>query len=123
MIRHRATAFHPFIGMDVPALVAMRARQRPAHPFLVWEPFEGKGEVLTYAAFHDLVGRLAAGLAARGLRPGDHLLVHLDNCLETILAWYACAEIGAVAGGDHGERLLRVARARSAHDDRHAPEG
>ena len=83
--------------MDVPALVAMRARHRPDHPFLAWEPFEGKGEVLTYAAFHDLVGRLAAGLAARGVRRGDHLLVHLDNCLEIILAWYACAELGAVA--------------------------
>ena len=87
MIRHRATAFHPFTGMDVPALVAMRARQRPDHPFLVWEPFEGKGEVLTYASFHDLVGRLAAGLAARGVRRGDHLLVHLDNCLEILLAF------------------------------------
>jgi crotonobetaine/carnitine-CoA ligase len=87
----------PLAGIDVPWLVAMRARTRHDHPFLIWEPFEGAGETLTYGAFDDRVGRLAAGLARRGLRQGDFLLVHLDNCLETILAWYAAAELGAVA--------------------------
>jgi crotonobetaine/carnitine-CoA ligase len=87
----------PFAGIDVPWLVAMRARSRRDHPFLIWEPFDGAGETLTYGGFADRVGRLAAGLARRGLRDGDFLLVHLDNCLETILAWYAAAELGAVA--------------------------
>ena len=86
-----------FAGIDVPWLVEMRARTRRDHPFLIWEPFEGAGETLSYGAFHDRVGRLAAGLARRGLKPGDFLLVHLDNCLETILAWYAASELGAVA--------------------------
>jgi carnitine-CoA ligase len=87
----------PFAGIDVPWLVALRARTRRDHPFLIWEPFDGPGETLTYGAFHDRVERLAAGLARRGLKPGDFLLVHLDNCLETILAWYAAASLGAVA--------------------------
>jgi carnitine-CoA ligase len=87
----------PFAGIDVPWLVALRARTRRDHPFLIWEPFDGAGESLTYGAFDERVGRLAAGLARRGLGPGDFLLLHLDNCLETILAWYAAAELGAVA--------------------------
>ena len=87
----------PFAGIDVPWLVDLRARTRRDHPFLIWEPFEGPGETLSYGAFHDRVGRLTAGLARRGLKPGDFLLVHLDNCLETILAWYAAAALGAVA--------------------------
>ena len=87
----------PFAGLDVPWLVALRARSRRDHPFLIWEPFEGPGETLSYGAFHERVGSLAAGLARRGLKQGDFLLVHLDNCLETILAWYAAAELGAVA--------------------------
>lgn len=87
----------PFAGVDVPWLVALRARTRREHPFLIWEPFEGPGETLTYGAFHHRVGRLAAGLSRRGLGQGDFLLVHLDNCLETILAWYAAATLGAVA--------------------------
>ena len=87
----------PFAGIDVPWLVDLRARTRRGHPFLIWEPFDGPGETLSYGAFHDRVGRLAAGLARRGLKQGDFLLLHLDNCLEILLAWYAAAALGAVA--------------------------
>ena len=86
-----------FAGIDVPWLVALRARTRRDHPFLIWEPFEGPGETLTYGAFHHRVAQLAAGLARRGVGQGDFLLLHLDNCLETILGWYAAAALGAVA--------------------------
>lgn len=88
--------FHPFRGLDVAELVRIRARTRPDHPFLIWEPFEGQSETLTYAGFYDRVLRLAAGMAKRGIKPGDYILIHLDNCLETLLAWYACADLGAV---------------------------
>ncbi|HUN52020.1 MAG TPA: AMP-binding protein, partial [Candidatus Sulfotelmatobacter sp.] len=40
---------------------------------------------------------LAAGLALRGIRQGQRLLVHLDNCPEAMLVFFACAELGAVA--------------------------
>lgn len=88
---------HPFNGFDIPALVALQAQRRPDHPFIVWEPFDGAGETWTYARFADDVSRIAAGLAKRGVRSGDRVLVHLDNCPETLLAWYACAHLGAVA--------------------------
>ena len=39
---------------------------------------------------------LAAGLAGRGVRQGDRILIHADNCPEMVLAWYACAVVGAV---------------------------
>ena len=90
------TPLHPFNGLDVAELVRIRARTRRDHPFLIWEPFEGQGETLTYGAFHDRVARLSAGLAKRGIKPRDYLLIHLDNCLETLIAWYACADLGAV---------------------------
>ncbi len=88
---------HPFSGWDVPRLVRSRATTRPDHPFIVWVPFEGEGQTLTYAGFRDQVRRLGAGLLARGVGPGDYVLIHLENSPEIILAWYACAEIGAVA--------------------------
>ena len=91
------TYVSPFHGIDVPWLVAARARTRRDHPFLVWEPFDGEGETLSYGAFDDRVGRIAAGLRNRGIKRGDFILIHLDNCLEAILAWYACAELGAIA--------------------------
>ena len=43
------------------------------------------------------VGALAAGLVKRGIRQGDYVLIHLDNCIETLLAWFACVELGAIA--------------------------
>ena len=88
---------HPFSGWDVPRLLQSRAATRPDHPFIVWVPFEGESQAWTFAAFRDRVRRLGAGLLARGIGPGDFVLIHLDNCPEIILAWYACAEIGAVA--------------------------
>ena len=88
---------HPFNGFDVAELLRIRAHTRADHPFLIWEPFDSATETWTYARFHDDVCRLAAGLARRGVRAGDRVLIHLDNCPETLLAWYACADLGAVA--------------------------
>ena len=51
----------------------------------------------TYAELLDDVHRLAAGLRDRGTVPGDHVLIHAENCPEMVLAWLACATVGAVA--------------------------
>ncbi|MDF1482010.1 AMP-binding protein [Extensimonas sp. H3M7-6] len=88
---------HPFMGMDVPGLLEQRAHARRDHPFIVWEPFEGLPEVISYGMFYERVRRIAGGLQQRGVRAGDCVLIHLENCPETILAWYACAWLGAIA--------------------------
>ncbi len=88
---------HPFAGLDVASLLAERARQRGAHPFLLWEPFVGESACWSYAAFAAQAARTAAGLFRRGVRPGDKILIHLDNCPESLFAWYGCAILGAVA--------------------------
>jgi len=87
----------PFAGLDVPWLLRMRAEARRDHPFLIWAPFEAPARQWTYGEFHERVGALAAGLAKRGIRRGDYILIHLDNCIEAMLAWFACAELGAIA--------------------------
>jgi len=87
----------PFAGMDVPWLLRMRAESRRDHPFLIWAPFEGPARRWTYGEFYDRVGALSAGLVARGIRPGEFVLIHLDNCVEAVLAWFACVELGAIA--------------------------
>lgn len=88
---------HPFSGLDVGWLVDTRAATRRDHPFLIWAPFEGGGSAFTYGAFRDAVARVGGGLLRRGVRPRDRVLIHLDNCPEALIAWYACAWIGAVA--------------------------
>ena len=55
---------HPFRGLDVAELVRIRARTRPDHPFLIWEPFDGPSETLTYGAFGERVARVAAAPAS-----------------------------------------------------------
>jgi crotonobetaine/carnitine-CoA ligase len=87
----------PFAGLDVPGLLDMRARTRRDHPFLIWAPFDAPARRWSYSEFHDRVGALAAGLARRGIKPGEFVLIHLDNCIEAMLAWFACVELGAVA--------------------------
>ena len=87
----------PFAGIDVPWLLRMRAETRKDHPFLIWAPFDAPARKWSYGEFHDRVGALAAGLAARGVTPGQSILIHLDNCIEAMLAWFACVELGAIA--------------------------
>jgi crotonobetaine/carnitine-CoA ligase len=87
----------PFAGLDVPWLLRMRAETRREHPFLIWAPFDAPARKWSFGEFHDRVGALAAGFAARGIKPGDYVLIHLDNCIEAVLAWFACVELGAIA--------------------------
>lgn len=93
MTSHELT---PFEGMDIRTLIDNQADRRGEHPFLIWEPFEGSGESWTYARFAAVLRRFAAGLQARGVAPGERILVHLDNCPESIIAWLGCAYAGAV---------------------------
>ncbi|MGY3449361.1 AMP-binding protein [Bradyrhizobium sp. USDA 4353] len=87
----------PFDGMDVPWLLKLRSEVRRDHPFLIWAPFDGPARRWSYGEFHERVGALAAGLVKRGIKPGDAVLIHLDNCVEAMLAWFACVELGALA--------------------------
>jgi len=54
------------------------------------------GDELSYAELADAVRETAAGLSARGLRPGDVLALCAPNCLEFAVAFYAAASAGAV---------------------------
>src|SRR6266436_6876542 len=96
-ISQAAGVVGPFAGLDVPWLLRMRAETRRDHPFLIWAPFDAPARRWTYGEFHDRVGALAAGLAKRNIKPCEFVLIHLDNCIEAMLAWFACVELGAIA--------------------------
>jgi carnitine-CoA ligase len=88
---------HAFTGRDVPWLLSKRAELRADHPFLIWAPFDRPAETWTYVRFSQEVDQLAAGLARDGVGIGDRILIHLDNCPEFMLAWFACSRLGAIA--------------------------
>jgi crotonobetaine/carnitine-CoA ligase len=97
MIPAADNAISPYAGFDMAQLLRLRAATRADHPFIIWEPFEGEGERLTYSKFEYRVRQCAAGMSARGIKPGGCVLIHLENCPEMLVAWFACAYVGAIA--------------------------
>lgn len=97
MIDRDAVARFQFAGQDLPWLLDLWTRTQPDRPLLVWEPKSGQARTWTYLQFSDEVAAIAAGLHARGVKKGDKVLIHSENCPEMVLAWYACAKVGAVA--------------------------
>ncbi|MBM4246203.1 MAG: AMP-binding protein, partial [Deltaproteobacteria bacterium] len=63
------------------------ARTQPDRPLLIWEPRGGPERRWTYREFNDEVAVIAAGLHARGVKKGDKVLIHSENCPEMVLAW------------------------------------
>lgn len=53
-------------------------------------------ERLTYAQLHEMTLRLASGLYACGIRPGDRVLLLLENGIEAVCSFFALWNIGAV---------------------------
>ncbi|WP_416985986.1 (2,3-dihydroxybenzoyl)adenylate synthase [Streptomyces sp. T028] len=51
---------------------------------------------LTYAELDRRSDRIAVGLSALGLRPGDRVLMQVTNRLWTVLSWYGLLKAGAV---------------------------
>lgn len=90
-------AAHPFAGMDVARLLDQQASLRSDHPFLIWEPFDEDPQCWTYREFAEATKQLASGMASRGIGRGDFVLVHMENCPQYVMSWFACARLGAVA--------------------------
>ena len=60
------------------------------------EAVVGEGSRLTYAGLRERAARIAAGLADRGVGPGDRVACVLANDPETVELYWACQWLGAV---------------------------
>ena len=87
----------PFAGQDIRTLLRAQATARRDKTFLIWVPFEGAEQVWSYGAFVARAEGVAAGLWRRSVRPGDRVLIHLENCPEALFAWLGCGILGAIA--------------------------
>src|SRR5579859_4499171 len=95
---HDQARTHTFSGTDVWDLVRIRAYRSANQVAFVWHPYYGGSpREWTYRELAAEAAGLAAGLQRRGIGPGDRVLIHLENCPEFVISWYACAALGAVA--------------------------
>lgn len=69
--------------------------RRDAHPALVFVNERGDRRELTYLQLHERVARVAAGLAAEGVGPGDVVAGYLPNVPEAVIGMLATASLGA----------------------------
>jgi acetyl-CoA synthetase len=72
------------------------AEQRPDAVAAVFRGEDGSRRTLAFTELSDQVTRLAEGLVALGVEPGDRVGVYLPMCPEVAVASHACAHIGAV---------------------------
>lgn len=104
----------PDVALSVPDLLRARARHTPALPAYVREVAPGRWQAVTWGEHWQAVQRLAGGLAALGLRPGDRV----GLCAPTSLTWETLHHAVLAAGGvvvgldphDLPERLVDIAR-------------
>jgi long-chain acyl-CoA synthetase len=78
-----------------PTPIAALTQQAQARPKATAFIFHGK--VWTYEKILTESERLARGMVAHGVKPGDRVALHMMNRPEYIVAYYACFRIGAIA--------------------------
>ena len=67
----------------------------PEKTYLVFDN-DGETSSFTYHAFDSQVNKVANALLELGVQKGDKVNLHLTNCPEFVIFWFACAKVGAV---------------------------
>jgi len=75
----------------MPAALEQIARKYPDHTALIF-----KGTKITYREYNEAVDRFAAALQGLGVKKGDRVAVHLLNCPQFPIAYYAVLRIGGI---------------------------
>ncbi|MDI6408939.1 AMP-dependent synthetase/ligase [Streptomyces albus] len=91
----RLPGTHP-AELTVPDLLLRNAQDHGALPALTWYAADGTATTLTWSEARHRVVEVAAGLAALGVAPGDHVLLMMGNRPEHWLTDLALVHLGAV---------------------------
>jgi long-chain acyl-CoA synthetase len=79
------------IRADLGTILARSAERFGSKPALI-----AGGRTLTYQALHEMCDRVASGLHALGVRPGDRVSLYSPNRWEWVVAYHAALRAGAV---------------------------
>jgi len=75
----------------MPAVLEEIARKYPDHTALIFNNAK-----ITYREYNEAVDRFAAALQGLGVKKGDRVAVHLLNCPQFPIAYYAVLRIGGI---------------------------
>ena len=84
---------------NIPELLRQRAAATPDKTFLISEADKRQ---FSYREFEKVVARAAGMLAAKGIGKGDVVSLLLPNSVEYVIAYFACWQLGALAGPVNG---------------------
>lgn len=98
-------------GVMLVEAVIHAARRWPERPVMV----DAGGFALSFAALDRVSDELAAGFAARGVRPGHVVSLVLPSRIEYLVAYVAIAKLGAITAGVN-PRLAPPERTRLVND-------
>jgi len=84
---------------SIPQLLQQQASAAAEKAFLFSEADKRQ---FTYREFEQAVGRAAGMLAAHGIGKGDVVSLLLPNSVEYVIAYFACWQLGALAGPVNG---------------------
>jgi fatty-acyl-CoA synthase len=79
------------MALNVGQFVLRNARRMPDRPALVW-----RGAPASWQVLNQRINRTAHVLQRHGAGPGTPVATLLDNCVELLEVYFACAKIGAI---------------------------
>ena len=81
------------LRIDMGSLLEKQARDRGERPFvkMIDDP-----QWITYREFNERANRVAHGLSAVGVKPGDYVCILLGNCVEYLLFSYALKKLAVI---------------------------
>ncbi|MGE5224237.1 MAG: long-chain-fatty-acid--CoA ligase [Omnitrophica WOR_2 bacterium] len=81
--------YPPVTMLEILTGTAQKHKERAAINF--------KGSLITFGELVNLIDRFGAALQALGVKKGDRVALHLPNCPQFVIAYYAVLKIGAIA--------------------------
>jgi long-chain acyl-CoA synthetase len=75
----------------LPAALEETARKYPDHPALIF-----KDNRISYREYNEAADRFAAALQGLGVEKGDLVAIHLPNCPQFPIAYYAILRVGGI---------------------------